>query len=340
MYVSDEGSMSTLIHRRLTTYKRDNSGKYTVVGDLATDSGKSSDGGKTWTYTLKDGHQVARTAPPITSKDIRHTFERQFAPFIIRRPDLHPAVAGRQSGTDYRKAAAGRSVQGQAPAGQDPGDAGRQDHRLPLQERRSPTCRTRWRMAGYAAVPEKDDTKEKYDKKPVASGPYKIESFKAGKCMKLVRNTELGPEDGRGAPPVPGRATTSSSVSSFEASTKRLVADRAENQNAISYTNQVDASSMQSVRTDPEVKKRSLSGYQPYVGKISFNMDRLKDKKVREAIAYALPAQSLQQAFGGSGGGELGGSYLSPTVAGHTGARPLRQGQEPAGRHEEGKGSS
>jgi peptide/nickel transport system substrate-binding protein len=88
---------------------------------------------------------------------------------------------------------------------------------------------------------------------------------------------------------------------------------------------------MQSVRSDPKVKKRSLAGYQPYVGKISLNMDRLKDKRVRQAIAYALPAQSLVQAFGGSGGGELAGNYLSPTVAGHTESDPYGKVKSPQG---------
>ncbi|MFC4493537.1 ABC transporter substrate-binding protein [Streptomyces ovatisporus] len=328
MYVSDEGTMSTLIHRRLTTYKRDNSGKYTVVGDLAKDSGQSSDGDRTWTYELKDGVKW-EDGSPITSKDIRHTFERQFAPFISEGPVFIQQWLAGKSGTGYRKLLPDGPYKG--------------DH-LPKKVLETPDDKTivfhfkdpqpdlpyALGMAGYAAVQEKGDTKEKYDKKPVASGPYKIESFKSGKSMKLVRNEHWDAKTDAVRHAYPDSHDIQFGVS-YEASTKRLASDSAENQTAVSYSNQVDASSMQEVRSNPDVKKRSLAGYQPYVGKISFNMDRLKNKKVREAIAYALPAKSLMQAFGGSGGGELGGSYLSPTVAGHTGADPYGKIKNPQG---------
>lgn len=328
MYVSDEGSFSTLIHRRLTTYKRDNAGKYTVVGDLAKDSGKSSDGDRTWTYELKDGVKW-EDGSPITSKDIRHTFERQFAPFVSEGPTFIQQWLAGESGVGYRKMLKDGPYKGK---------------HLPDKVLETPDDKTivfhfknpqpdlpyALGMAGYSAVQEKGDTKEKYDKKPVSSGPYKIESFKSGKSMKLVRNDEWDPKTDSVRHAYPDTHKIQFGVS-YEASTKRLVSDSAENKTAVSYTNQVDASSMQSVRSDASVKKRSLAGYQPYVGKISFNMDRLKDKKVREAIAYALPAQSLVQAFGGSGGGELGGSYLSPTVAGHTGADPYGKTKKPQG---------
>ncbi len=69
IYVSDEGSLATLIHRGLTGYKTTTAdGKgHEVVGDLATDSGTTTDGGKTWKYTLKDGIKFA-DGTPITSR--------------------------------------------------------------------------------------------------------------------------------------------------------------------------------------------------------------------------------------------------------------------------------
>jgi peptide/nickel transport system substrate-binding protein len=328
IYVSDEGAMSTLIHRRLTTYKRDAAGKYTVVGDLATNSGQSSDGGKTWTYHLKPGIKW-QNGEPITSKDIRHTFERQFAPFVTEGPVYVQQWLADTKGTDYRKLLPDGDYKGK---------------HLPDSLLSTPDSKTivfhfkqahpdlpyTLGMAGYGAVPKKGDTKEKYDKAPVCSGPYKIASFKSGKSMKLVRNPEWDPK----TDPVRHQYVDAYNIQfgvTFEDSTKRLASDSAENKTATSFTNQVDASSMQNVRANPSVKKRSLAGYQPYVGTIAFNMDRLKDKKVREAIAYALPAQSLVQAFGGSGGGQLAGSYLSPTVAGHTNADPWGKVSHPQG---------
>ncbi len=48
-----------------------------LVPDLATDLGKSSDGGKTWTYTLQQGLKM-EDGSPITSKDIAYAVSRTF----------------------------------------------------------------------------------------------------------------------------------------------------------------------------------------------------------------------------------------------------------------------
>lgn len=105
IYVSDAGLLSKLIFRGLTTYKEDDKGALTVVGDLATDPGKVSDGGRTWTYTLKDGIKD-ETGHVIGSADIRHTFERLYDPFITDGPSfIQQWLSG--TGTTYRQAYAG-----------------------------------------------------------------------------------------------------------------------------------------------------------------------------------------------------------------------------------------
>src|SRR3954447_6664522 len=48
-----------------------------LVPDLATDLGKVSDGGKTWTYTLQSGLKF-EDGSPITSKDIAYAVSRTF----------------------------------------------------------------------------------------------------------------------------------------------------------------------------------------------------------------------------------------------------------------------
>src|SRR5690349_16651777 len=56
-----------LIYRTLTTQGAAPGAEGTkIVPDLATDTGKSSNGGKTWTFTLKDG-VFFETGAPITS---------------------------------------------------------------------------------------------------------------------------------------------------------------------------------------------------------------------------------------------------------------------------------
>ncbi len=49
-----------LVHRRLTTWDIEKGKEPRVVPDLATDTGKATDGGRTWTYTLKPGLKLLR----------------------------------------------------------------------------------------------------------------------------------------------------------------------------------------------------------------------------------------------------------------------------------------
>ncbi|GEB52149.1 MULTISPECIES: ABC transporter substrate-binding protein [Streptomyces] len=328
IYVSDEISLSTLIHRRLTNYKRNKDGSYSVVGDLATDSGKKSDGGKTWTYKLKDGIRF-EDGSEITSKDIRHTIERTFAPFITEGPTFLQEWMTGKGGTEARKSLPDGPYKG--------------DH-LPDSMLETPDDKTivfhfkqpqaevpyALAMSGYGVVSAKKDTKEKYDKKPLCSGPYKIASFKSGKSMKLVRNTEWDPKTDAQRHQYPDAFDVQFGVS-FEDSTKRLISDSGENRTATSFTNSVDASSMQKVRSNPEVEKRSVSGYQSYVGYMAINTDRITDKRVRQAIAYALPADSLVGAFGGTGAAEMAGNYISPTLVGHKPTDPFGKIKNPQG---------
>ena len=56
------------IFRRLTTWKVDRKGQTKVVPDLATDTGTTTDGGRTWKYTLKKGLKY-EDGTSITSQD-------------------------------------------------------------------------------------------------------------------------------------------------------------------------------------------------------------------------------------------------------------------------------
>jgi peptide/nickel transport system substrate-binding protein len=55
MNVDNEFVAGELLFRTLTGTRTTASGDLEVVGDLATDAGRSADNGKTWTYTLRVG---------------------------------------------------------------------------------------------------------------------------------------------------------------------------------------------------------------------------------------------------------------------------------------------
>ncbi|MFI8087283.1 ABC transporter substrate-binding protein [Streptomyces sp. NPDC086080] len=308
IYVSDAGQFANLVHRGLTNYEEDEKGNLTVVGDIATDSGTSSDGGKTWTYTLKDGVKD-EDGNAITSADVRHSIERLYSKVIFDGPTF---IQSWLSGNDYRKALPDGPYKGK---------------HLPDTVLETPDAKTvvfhfdkprpdlpqALAMAGYAIVPEKADTKEKYDDAPKALGPYKIAEYKPGKSMKLVKNDQWDPKTDAVRHQYVDGYNFSATIDQAS-QTKRLIADQGEAKNAIQFTDSVDPAQMSTVIGDANAKKRTIQGYQPYVWQLNFNLDRVKDKKVRDAITYALPNQSMVQADGGRYGGEVAGGLLAPTL--------------------------
>jgi peptide/nickel transport system substrate-binding protein len=315
IYVSDAGQVANLLFRRLTQFKEDDKGNVSVVGDLATDSGQSSDGGKTWTFKLKDGIKDANGAA-ITSADVRHTVERQFAKFIFDGPPyLQTWLAGSKYASDYRKLLPGGGFDGKhLPASvlDTPDDKTVVFHF----DQARPDLPQTLAMAGYAVVPEKTDTKEKYDKAPVATGPYKIVSNKVGKELVLAKNTNWDPKTDSVRHQYPDGFDFQFGVTE-STQTKRLIADQGADKNAIQLTGGVEATQIQDVIGNAAVSKRTVKGYQPYVMQLTFNLTRMKDLKVRQAITYAVNSKSLIAGEGGAYGGDVAPNYFAPTLPGY-----------------------
>ena len=311
IYVSDAGQVANLLFRRLTQFKEDDKGNVSVVGDLATDSGKSSDGGKTWTFTLKDGVKD-QNGNAITSADIRHTVERQYAKFIFDGPTYLQTWL---SGADYRKALPNGGFDGKHLP--DSVLATPDDKTVVFHfDTARPDLPQTLAMAGYAVVPAKGDTKEKYDKAPVATGPYKIVSNKVGKELVLAKNTNWDPKTDSVRHQYANGFDFQFGITE-STQTKRLIADQGEDKNAIQLTGGVEATQIQDVIGNAAVSKRTVKGYQPYVMQLTFNLDRVKDLKVRQAITYAVNSKSLIAGEGGAYGGDVAPNYFAPTLPGY-----------------------
>ncbi|MEU5886347.1 ABC transporter substrate-binding protein [Streptomyces sp. NPDC047461] len=318
IYVSDEMALSQLIHRGLTSYKAtsDDGQKHEVVGDLATDSGTTTDGGKTWKFELKDGIKWA-DGSPITAKDVRQTFERLFAPFVSNGPTFIQQWMANTPGAEYRKLLPDGPYKGKHLP--DSVLETPDDKTIVFKfETAKPDLPYALAMAGYSIVSQAKDTKEKYDKAPMTSGPYKISEFKSGKSMTLVKNTNWDPKTDAVRHQYADQFSFEFNKQ-YEDSTKAILDDSGANATAISFSNQVDAGNLTKVLNDAALKPRTVSGYQPYVGQMNINLSQpeMKSKEVREAIAYALPITPFVRAFGGTDAMEVAGGLISPTVTGY-----------------------
>ncbi|MBR8641342.1 protein kinase [Streptomyces tuirus] len=326
-----EQTTQTLISRTLTTYRtQGESGRLTLVGDLATDAGKVSDGGRTWTYTLKEGVKF-EDGSAITSKDVRHGIERRYA---LTSDSGSAYLQTWLSGSGYHNVLPDGPYKGK---------------HLPDSVLETPDDRTivfhfdRPRgelpfvlaLPTSAPVPADKDTKKAYDKAPVASGPYKVKDYRPGKSLELVRNEAWDPRTD---------AVRHQYVDGFQVRygedpkkiTSRLLADGTDRR-SMTWSNSISADQAPDVLKDKEAMDRSLNQTQPGLFAATINTDRITDKRVREAIARAFPSGRYLQAYGGETQGEVTGSLFSPPIQGYQNSDPFRKKTHPAGEPEKAR---
>ncbi|AYN39605.1 ABC transporter substrate-binding protein [Streptomyces dangxiongensis] len=304
IYVSTEAAITVPILRGLTGYKIDDKGGATLVGDAATDAGTMKDGGRTWSFTLKEGLKW-EDGSEISSEDLRHTFERLFAPFITEGPRYVQQwlVGGdKYKGPYDGKKLASIEVDGKTIT-------------FHLNEARTDFNFT-LAMRGYALVNKKHDTKEKYDKRPFACGPYKIGARSIGKSLTYVRNEHWDPKTDSIRNNYPDKYVFQFGFELL-ASTDRYVSDRGNDQYAMSIFNEVAPERIAQVLTNPTLKKRVLTEVDTVTYYWPINMTRIKDVKVRQAINYAWPHQQIQTINGGTATTEIATTILAPVTPGY-----------------------
>ncbi|GII04919.1 ABC transporter substrate-binding protein [Planobispora takensis] len=308
-YVNTATNFGLLIHRGLTGYKRVAKGDYRLVGDLATDPGTPSDGGKTWTFTLKDGVKW-QDGSPITSEDVKWTIERSFASFITQGPTY---IQQWLTETDHKKAYQGPYDGKRLDAVETP------DDKTVVFKFKTPHADANYAfaMGGYAIVPKAKDTKEKYDKEPFSSGPYIIKSHIVDKSIDLERNPnwDAATDPIRGAYPDKWRMEFGQEALQI---TDRLIADAGPDQTTFTFYANVPPERLQQVLGDASLAPRLLKSPSPYGNYYYFNLDRVKDVKIRQAINHAWPAKQIQQLYGGPAAAALPTTILNEnTTAGY-----------------------
>jgi peptide/nickel transport system substrate-binding protein len=307
VYSNTGANFSLLITRGLTSYKAEgNTTK--LVGDLATDTGVSSEGGKVWTFKLKDGIKW-ETGDPITSADIKHSVERSFAPFITQGATY---VQRWLTQEDYRKAYDGPY------GGKHLDNVVTPDDKTIVFKFAKPHADFNYAMAmtTYAAVSQKGDTKEEYDKKPVSSGPYKIVNRVTDKSLSLERNTNWDPNTDPIRHAYPDKWNFEFGYQALPATDKLIAADKGEDQTTMSFYSGVAGDRLQSVLGNADLQPRLVKGDSPYADYYWINNKRITNQKVREALIQAWPHQQIRATEGGPATGTYSTTLLNPTVPG------------------------
>ncbi|WP_328468853.1 ABC transporter substrate-binding protein [Streptomyces sp. NBC_00448] len=330
-YVNQEQVIGQLFSRQLTNYKIDpTTGKTVLVGDLATDTGTSSDGGKTWTFHLKDGLKW-QDGTPITSDQVKYGIERLFSSFETAGPQyVQQWLTG---STDFRK------VYGGPQGGKSLPDSvlATPDDKTIVFHFKAPHADAPYAMAlsGSGPILKAKDTGPKYDTAPFSDGPYVVSSYKPGKALELTRNKYWDPKTDpiRGA--FPDKWDIQLGVEQ-PGLTQRLEQQSDSDKNAVSLVQSADPTQM-SVLAGSQYKSRLESNYQPFVDVFNINVSRITNVKVRQAIIYAFPMQQVQTALGGPQQGELGTNLIGPTVSGFKASDPYGKLTKPLGDPEKAK---
>ncbi|WP_426979307.1 ABC transporter substrate-binding protein [Pseudarthrobacter sp. O4] len=299
-------NVGQLYYRTLTMAKETAGQPPTIVPDLATDTGKVSADGLTWTFTLRDGVKF-EDGRPITSADVKYGIERTFAQDVYTQApqELNSALdAGGYKGPYKDPAAVLQAVE-------------TPDQRTVVFHLKKPFAEfpALASRSNTAPVPQDKETKLDYTNHPVSSGPYMVESYNRGKSLKLVRNPHWDPATDANRPALPD--TFSFSLSTSQATISQQLLANADT-NAITLDSNGALQTSDSAKlADAQVKDRVASGLLGCNDVLSLNTQKIPDPDVRKAIALALDRQSILVQYGGRRFGELTQTPLNDKMRGY-----------------------
>jgi peptide/nickel transport system substrate-binding protein len=294
-----------LVLRRLTTWDIQPGKTARVVPDLATDTGRPSDGGKTWTYTLKDGLKYA-DGTEITAADIKYGVERSFAPELSGGLGYHKSLlAGAEA---YKGPYAG----GELASVETP------DTKTVVFHLKTAYGDWPWiaSMPAFAPVPKAKDDPKTYTQKPVASGPYQVDSYQQGSSVKLVRNPNWSSSTDQVRTAGPDQIVFQLGQDTTVAA-QRLIADSGDDKNAFG-AGFVPPAQLAQVQQNAAAKQRLVTSDAGALAYLAINTRRgaLANLKVRQAIEYAVDKKAFQIASGGAVGGDIATTLITPGIAG------------------------
>lgn len=301
------------ITRTLTWYtpSSDNAEAGKVQADLATDTGTSEDDSKTWKFTLKDGVKW-EDGSDVSCEDVKYGVSRTFATdvitdgprYAITMLDIPVDSSGNSEyAGPYLKT--GQELFDKAVSC----DGKTITFRL---ARSVPDFNFVVTLQAFAPVKASADKKEKYDQKPLSSGPYKIASNKSGQALKLVRNDQWDPATDTLRSAYPDTQTIEFGLTSAVL-TQRLMADNPDDQAAMMYGAELDPTNVATIFNSAQYEKRRVDGLTIYTRYFALNSKKLSLLQ-RQAILAALPREEIRTLRGGNFAGELATTAINPTL--------------------------
>ncbi|MFI9814283.1 ABC transporter substrate-binding protein [Saccharothrix variisporea] len=295
-----------LVHRRLTAWHNKPGEQAKVVPDLA-DTGKTSDGGKTWTFTLQEGLKFS-DGTPITSADVKWGIQRSFAPAFSGGLGYHKQLI--EGGDTYRGPFEGAELKGiETP-----------DERTIKFTLVRPYGDWPWVAStpAFAPVPKGKGAEADYAEHPVASGPYQLAEYQKGVKVRLTRNPNWDQVKDQVRAALPDEVVWQLGQDASVIS-QRLVADAGDDKTAFG-SSFVSAAQLAQLANNASAKERVVTSKSGALAYLALNTEKapLNNPKVREAFQYAVDKAAFQIASAGTPAlaGDVATTLITEGIAG------------------------
>lgn len=306
--------LTGLVTRSLTQYAYDEaSGSMILIPDLATDLGTPNEDFTEWKFTIRDGVKY-EDGTPVTAEDVAYGIKRSF--------DRDTFPSGAAYSNDY-------FLDGDTYKG--PYKSPNDDYAgvvvdgmtLTIKMARPFPDMPYWGFfPAMGPIPAGDKSNPAtYALHPLATGPYMFDQYTPQKSLTLVRNPEWDPATDPGRTQYPDGYDMRFDVDTAKLE-NILISDTGDGQTTMTDENLTAATYFTMKEADPD---RLVSGPQPLTFYWCPDYRKIKEIEVRQALAWAYPYQSAQEAAGHLVGvnAQFGANLLPPGLPGREEFNPL-----------------
>ena len=281
----------------------------TVVPDLAEGMGVPSDGGKTWTYKLRQGIKY-EDGTPVTSKDVKHA--------VLRSTDKATFPNGPAYFEGFLNLPAGYK-------GPYKSKGVNTDSAITTPDDNTIVFHLKSAFGGFdylaalpqtVPVPEAKDTGAKYKEHVIATGPYMFDQNNLGKNFTLKRNPNWDPATDPNRKALPDAYDVQLNVNADDVDNRLLSGDL----DIDVVGTGVQPAALGRVVGDPNLKAQTDNPVLARLWYTSINPTVAPLDKIdcRKAIEYAADKTGYQTAYGGPlSGGDIATTILPPMIPGY-----------------------
>lgn len=318
-YSTGCGNFGRLIWRTLTGYQNVN-GKLILVGDLASDVGTPSNGGKTWTFKLRPNikwEDGTLTTCAQLEYGIKRAFDQLSDSPVLTGGPAYPVVYI-ENKNNYKGPYATPNTE---LSGVSCGTSGSVETITFKLNFASGDFNQQATFGAYAAVRKDKDTGSKYDNQVFSNGPYKIETRIFKDKTILVRNTFWDAKSDPVRVAAPDKIdmlfgqdpvnTNNLYIENQGRAVNGFANSPLAQNTSLIYDSEEDA-------LQPIFEKRGFYGPSIVTDWIAINVEKVTDINLRKAIQCAFNKESARAALGGKSLGDYTNSLTPTMLAGYS----------------------